>query len=360
MQTRRSLFPSKPTRRGFTLIELLVVISIIATLMALILPAIQSAREAGRRTQCLNNIRNVALALYNQATSSNGQLPAAGTYLVDSTGGGTTEGYSWVVDILASIDQQTIADRFNRDYAWTSTFTSNGSTNNSLQTTNIAVLTCPDDLSAFGIGGGLSYAVNSGYNAYDGVAGQNYDSTNLDWDGDGTKNTAAAPNVDAEDTDISRETGLMWDFYKNNNAITGSNYTGLKNQSTRIDRLYDGAGQTVMLAENLNAGPWARPGYYSRFIWAVDPLYTTNLLQNVPRNPTTEPRINKLRVAGNEGAPFPNSNHPGSITAAFCDGGAKLISENIDMLVWARLISPNGNRLRVGIAAQAPLNDSDF
>ena len=62
MQSRRHTAASKKTRRGFTLIELLVVISIIATLMSLILPAIQNAREAGRRTQCLNNIRNALAA----------------------------------------------------------------------------------------------------------------------------------------------------------------------------------------------------------------------------------------------------------------------------------------------------------
>ena len=79
---------SRRARRGFTLIELLVVISIIALLASLVAPAVQSARLAARRVECLNNMRNVGLAIHNFASSSSGELPSLTMQLPISNGYG--------------------------------------------------------------------------------------------------------------------------------------------------------------------------------------------------------------------------------------------------------------------------------
>ncbi len=90
--------------QGFTLIELLVVIAIIAVLTALILPAVQQAREAARRTQCKNNLKQLGLALHNYHDRHR-TLPPGYVSLYDSNGNDTGPGWGWLSFLLPDMEQ---------------------------------------------------------------------------------------------------------------------------------------------------------------------------------------------------------------------------------------------------------------
>jgi prepilin-type N-terminal cleavage/methylation domain-containing protein len=99
-------------RQGFTLVELLVVIAIIGVLVALLLPAVQAAREAARRNSCLNNIKQIALSLHNHADSKK-SFPLASTayFSPTATVGGQQDGYSWLFQLLPYMEAGNLYDR---------------------------------------------------------------------------------------------------------------------------------------------------------------------------------------------------------------------------------------------------------
>jgi prepilin-type N-terminal cleavage/methylation domain-containing protein/prepilin-type processing-associated H-X9-DG protein len=103
-----------PRRRGFTLIELLVVIAIIGVLIALLLPAVQSAREAARRSQCVNNLKQLALAIHNYASANGDTLPPG--FVDDPWAGptpGTYQNHSMHARLLPFLEQQPIYNAIN-------------------------------------------------------------------------------------------------------------------------------------------------------------------------------------------------------------------------------------------------------
>lgn len=381
MQTRRSLILSKTSRRGFTLIELLVVISIIATLMALILPAIQQAREAGRRTQCQNNLKNIALAAISFAESRRGLLPPYGTFTAsNSARTAVFASHSWVVDLLPQLDQQAIYENWN----FGAPFTGNG-----MSTKSIPVLGCPNDDTAVGIDGGLSYVANCGVgDGYiDMVATPASGSPNdfghgrsfepLAWSG----SAAAAANI-AANAELSAELGVFGpkiDCVTPYSAIAGvPTATDSTNPSSaNIGRIYDGASNVILFTENVMAGKNAVTGGKSfadpslrscGFFFGVDagtPSTYGNLTATTytPQPQTSGNRFINQDKNGVDGtAPAPNSRHMGIVVAAFCDGTVKTLTENIDRAVYVRLITSGAARPRSasGITSEAPLGGNEF
>lgn len=123
-------------RHGFTLVELLVVIAIIGILVSLLLPAVQAAREAARRSACLNNMKQIALAIHN-FESSKGSLPNGSSY-TSQTGPYTT----WAAEILPQLELQAVYDQFD----FSIKMSNRRSVNETAATeTVIPVYTCPTD-----------------------------------------------------------------------------------------------------------------------------------------------------------------------------------------------------------------------
>ncbi len=129
------------TRRGFTLIELLVVIAIIAVLIALLLPAVQAAREAARRAQCVNNLKQIALAAMNYH-DQNGAFPIGSPLKPDASLYGSpvmVEDQSTFVSMLGQFDQGALYNAMNFSHSIYS------GPNSTVYATGLSSLWCPSD-----------------------------------------------------------------------------------------------------------------------------------------------------------------------------------------------------------------------
>ena len=328
-----------PRRRGFTLIELLVVIAIIAILVSLLLPAVQQAREAARRSQCNNNLKQLALACHNYQSTYK-MLPsnrATGSGIFSPTPGANVRTASWIMGILPYLDQQPLFDAidFNFEAAndprnganpgAAATFNNPGVPSNAMVVrTVIPALVCPSD----GVSeprmqnranrpGDHEHAVTN----YKGNLGSRWD-----W---GSFRSVAAPHNVMRGSGGGRN-GLD---HGNGPLIRSTN----QKSYTRFAKISDGLTNTYLIGE-------AVPAFcnHTGWAWFNGSTATTAVPLNAPAQCAAAtgnaPIPDLIACHGN----WPNnysfkSLHTGGGNFALADGSVQFVSETIDLETYRRM-----------------------
>ena len=310
-------------RRGFTLVELLVVVTIIGILIMLLLPAVQAAREAARRAQCANNIKELALASLNYETQHQYFPPSLYFRSGYDAATDSTHLSNWVICILPFLEQQPLYDSFNLSVPISN------SANREARGTNLPVMRCPSDK-----GGRLKFTY-SGHG--DNWARGNYGSNgSLDWCDDWTAaNYGAGPDKPA------------WTnrWYK---GVMGAN------AALGTSEVYDGTSNTILLAELRSGisqydprGTWALNMCGASSIWMMGsgsddngPNFCAPGADNIHSGMCTDLK-NDMGItaalaecfscsgAGSNQA-VPRSCHDNGVHTAFVDGSVHYISNYIE------------------------------
>ncbi|ADB17405.1 protein of unknown function DUF1559 [Pirellula staleyi DSM 6068] len=301
------------TRLGFTLVELLVVIAIIGVLVALLLPAVQAAREAARRTQCQNNFKQIALGMHNHH-DVHLALPAG------MGPSGCCWG-TWQVLILPYVEQTNVFDKYVN---WGGNDSTNGGTRysgapNTTNVTNIRfkAFTCPSDQPNSPIGSitNHNYAVNFG-------------------------NTSGAQHATLNSVTFQQAPFAV-----------SKNLTDNKFKGYNLAHILDGTSNTLMVGEVLQGQGsdlrgftwWGDACQFTTYLAPNSPLpdriYTAGYCNNLPlRNlpcavsSSSDPSMFASR-----------SRHPGGVQVALCDGSSRFISQTVDMNVWRAISTAQGS-----------------
>jgi prepilin-type N-terminal cleavage/methylation domain-containing protein/prepilin-type processing-associated H-X9-DG protein len=309
--------------RGFTLIELLVVIAIIAVLIALLLPAVQAAREAARRAQCVNNLKQLALATANYE-SNNLRYPSAelDCYCEDWAPANlnTHNGPSAFLAIAPYLEQTQLYNVYNFSVSWRS------GANVTIAGMGINTLWCPSDTAAWG-----TVPLNAEFFS-------------------GTYPAPANASFGQHFTSYGGCTGIYYSDYIGN-TLTDPCYATyiatakgviIGDATVTLSSITDGLSNTFLWGETAcstitTIGPTALSGGYSRF-WLIGYWSNTEFDAEYPINAyrwinyAAFPDAGPLVFANNgdwvplEGV---SSLHPGGANFAFCDGSVKFIKETI-------------------------------
>lgn len=297
---------------GLTTIELVVAITVVGVLVALLLPAIQSVREASRQVACRNNIKQLALAMqtyesahtvfplsYGRAGFSNDSVSA-----------------SWLQSILPHIDEGGLYAelRFGKPLK--------DASNTAVARTVVPDFLCPSDTDDDGL---MSFRSNVpgiwAINNYKACAGSNWD-----WGPFSPVVTTRGRNANNPDG-LDHGNGIIWRGY------------GPNPPATRQSDLRDGAGHTFAVGESVPL--WCRHTWWYWF-------NATTATCAIPLNYRKEP---DLQVAG-EGAWFFNysflSRHPGGANFGFADGAVRFVSDSIDLSVYRGLATIQGGEVPMG------------